>query len=65
MLHSPMDVIIVSQRLFTAWREEELDNVCQCVPACVRAWLSCPACQTVMVGQILQLFFLQVTVMVR
>ncbi len=28
-------IIIVSQRLFTAWREEEMDNVCQCVRACV------------------------------
>ena len=29
-------LFIVSQRLFTAWREEEMDNVCQCVHACVR-----------------------------
>ncbi len=29
--------VIVSQRLFTAWRKEEMDNVCQCVHACVRA----------------------------
>ena len=32
----------VSQRLFTAWREEEIDNVCQCVHACMAVLSSMP-----------------------
>ncbi len=38
---------------------------CLSMRACVCAWLSCPAHQTLMVGRILKLFYFQVTVIVR